>query len=692
MPPAWRRTRRAGPVVLAAPALAASVLALAAVAAPAAPAVASAGAATAGASRVALPDPTPYGTSGTIEPLSPGQQLNLRVYLAGQHPAGLAAAALAVATPHAAGYARYLTPAQYRQRFGPTTEQTARVTDWLKAQKMTITATTAHYVAVRATVAEADSAFGTQVSQYVTTTTGGKGGTFTSSIVATADGFSVPAALGADIASVTGIDQTVPPGTSAATQGAARSPAAEQAKAVPASASSASSQALGYQCSQYWGQHTEEIPAAYGRTSAPTQLCGYTPAQLRKAYGIAGSPYTGKGATIAIVLNEAWPTMLPDANRFFAANGIAGFAPGQYTESFDSGWASTCGVQQEGGNPGDPEEALDVETAHIAAPDAKVVLAAADCANQDDPSVVVGPLELQGLLDATTRVVDRHLADVVTSSWGYNASAADAAAWNLVFEQGALEGIGFDYSSGDGGSLANPAAGVPASVQFPAADPWVTAIGGTSLAIGRTGIAVADYPWGDNITQVDAAGTGYSAPPPGGFAGGSGGGISVFAEPGYQKPVVPAALATDGGTSPARRVVPDISADAGNNWLIGYTGAYGQQGVYAQDNEGGGTSGSSPLIAGLEADAMQAAGHPLGFANPALYLLAKTPAITDVRAVNPGHPPMVIGATLEGGSGDDYLTTLGEEQAPLRAAAGYDDVTGLGAPGTSFVTAFLGRR
>jgi hypothetical protein len=47
----------------------------------------------------------------------------------------------------------------------------------------------------------------------------------------------------------------------------------------------------------------------------------------------------------------------------------------------------------------------------------------------------------------------------------------------------------------------------------------------------------------------------------------------VFAESGYQKPVVPAALATDGGSSSARRVVPDISADAGNNWLIGYTAA-----------------------------------------------------------------------------------------------------------------------
>ena len=38
--------------------------------------------------------------------------------------------------------------------------------------------------------------------------------------------------------------------------------------------------------------------------------------------------------------------------------------------------------------------------------------------------------------------------------------------------------------------------------------------------------------------------------------------------------------------------------------------------------------------------------------------------------------------------GNDNLTTIGEDQPPLQSAAGYDDVTGLGAPTTSFVTAF----
>lgn len=92
--------------------------------------------------------------------------------------------------------------------------------------------------------------------------------------------------------------------------------------------------------------------------------------------------------------------------------------------------------------------------------------------------------------------------------------------------------------------------------------------------------------------------------------------------------VVPDALTTAGGTAPAHREQPDISADGdrATGWLVGYTtpnGAY-------HEELGAGTSGSSPLIAGLEADAAQASGHALGFANPLLYAMRNTPAIRDI--------------------------------------------------------------
>ena len=296
---------------------------------------------------------------------------------------------------------------------------------------------------------------------------------------------------------------------------------------------------------------------------------------------------------------------------------------------------------------------------------------------------------MQDLLDAANRIVDEHLANVVSGSFSDLESLyspADGAAWDLTFQQGAIEGIGFDLSSGDAGSGVNPPSQATA-ICFPSSSPWVTSVGGTTLEIGRNGTAVADYPWGDSATQENADGTGYTTPPPGEFlSGGTGGNSAFFAEPGYQKSVVPAAVATGDGADPAQRVVPDISANAESSELIGYTGAV-TSGVYGQVLEGG-TSEATPLFAGLEADAIQAAGHPLGFLNPALYKLNGTAAISDVPGVNPAHPPVVIGAQPFMGDGNDYLTTLGEDQAPLQAGRGYDNETGLGTPGPAFLTAF----
>lgn len=149
--------------------------------------------------------------------------------------------------------------------------------------------------------------------------------------------------------------------------------------------------------------------------------------------------------------------------------------------------------------------------------------------------------------------------------------------------------------------------------------------------------------------------------------------------------MVPKAVATQNGSGPAARVIPDISADAGSLWDIGYTGAI-TDGQYGEIISGG-TSGSSPLLAALEADAKHATGHAVGFVNPALYALCGSGAIRDILPVNPSDPPSVIGTQPFFGDNTDYLTTFGED-ATLVAGPGYDDATGLGAPTPSFVTGF----
>jgi subtilase family serine protease len=131
-------------------------------------------------------------------------------------------------------------------------------------------------LAVTATVAQADAAFDTQVSAYDSAD-----GRDSPGIVG---GFSVPAALGGDILSVTGIDQIALPASSSGSGSGGKSARKSAAKA------STTGTTAPFQCSQYWGQYTASIPEAYGHTSAPTALRGYTPDQIRQAYGIASSP------------------------------------------------------------------------------------------------------------------------------------------------------------------------------------------------------------------------------------------------------------------------------------------------------------------------------------------------------------------------------------------------------------------
>ena len=86
----------------------------------------------------------------------------------------------------------------------------------------------------------------------------------------------------------------------------------------------------------------------------------------------------------------------------------------------------------------------------------------------------------------------RRLADVVSDSWYLKGTentmdAATVAAYEQVFEQGAAEGIGFYFGTGDAGDQAftqpQPGWDGRPHVNYPASDPWVTAVGGTSLAV-----------------------------------------------------------------------------------------------------------------------------------------------------------------------------------------------------------------
>jgi subtilase family serine protease len=592
-----------------------------------------------------------------------------RVYLAGQNQAGLAAYATAVSTPGNALYGHYLTPAQVKAEFGPTAGQVSAVQSWLTGANLTVTKVDdgiGGYVDVQGSVQAAARAFGVSFGTFK--------GPDKKADRAPAQAATAPASVASAVLTVSGLDtathnlkptDTLPP------------PDPNYWVAPP--------------CSTYYAQKIAvNEPSAYGKKQ-PWTNCGYTPRQIRGAYNVARSGMTGKGQTVAVVDAYAAPTMLSDANEYARVTGDKPFRPGQYTQDLAGTFTQTAADECDA--PGwYGEETLDVESVHGEAPDANVTyVGAASCDDED-------------LASALALIVDNHLASIVTDSFGepYD-DATLIPEYTAIFQAGAIEGIGFFFSSGDDGyeSPAEDPGSDQIQVDWPDSSPWVTAVGGTSLAIGRSNNYEFETSWGTLLDPLAANGKSWEFTPPGVYPdyydGSSGGGVStVFTQPFYQAGVVPNSLATslpDGTTSPTpMRVVPDVSAlaDPSTGFLVGETTLQPDGTTYAFSlSRIGGTSLSSPTFAGIEADAQQAAGHPLGFANPAIYQRYGTSAFRDVtdHPLGPGYLAEVrnnyTDPSTKTGPLITWLRTLGidgEGAAALPAVRGYDDATGVGSP------------
>jgi subtilase family serine protease len=603
------------------------------------------------------------------QPVTTGT-VTARVYLAGQDPAGLAAYAMAASTPGSALYGHFLSPAQVMARYGPTQAQVSAVTSWLTGSGLSVTKVEDEmggYVAVQGSVQAAARAFGVTFGTFR--------GPDRKADRAPEQAASAPASVASAVLTVTGLDTATHDMTPADTL---PPPGPNYWVAPP--------------CSTYYGQKIAfNEPSAYG-AKQPWTNCGYTPRQIRGAYGVSQSGMTGKGVTVAVVDAYASPTMASDANQYANVTGDKPFGPGQYTQdlaaSFTDTGADECDAPGWYG-----EEALDVESVHGMAPDANVVyVGAASCTDQD-------------LGDALALIVADHLASIVTDSWGEPADqSSEIPVYDEIFQAGAAEGIGFFFSSGDSG-YESPAEDPGSDMQqtdFPPESPYVTAVGGTSLAIGRSSNYEWETSWGTLLDPLAANDRSWQSTPPGqyplGYDGSSGGGVSYdFTQPNYQAGVVPNSLATklpNGSTSPTpMRVVPDVSAlaDPSTGILVGQTTLQPNGTSFAFSlSRIGGTSVSCPVFAGIEADAQQKAGHPLGFANPVIYQRYGTSAFHDVT----DHPfgPAVHLAEVRSNYTDPstktgplvtYLRALGidgEGAAALPAVKGYDDATGVGSP------------
>jgi subtilase family serine protease len=323
-------------------------------------------------------------------------------------------------------------------------------------------------------------------------------------------------------------------------------------------------------------------------TSEPT---GYGPGSLRSAYNLeSASLGGGSGQTIAIVDAFNDPNAESDLAVYRShfglppcttANGCfkkVNQSGGTNYPRNDSGWAQ--------------EISLDLDMASAICPNCKVLLVEAT----SNSFANLGVAEDYGAAHA----------NVVSNSFGGSEFSSETSiTYGGHFNH---PGVAITVSSGDSGY----------GVEFPAASPYVTAVGGTSLKASSS----AARGWTE--TAWSKAGSGCSA---------------YVAKPGWQ---------TDSGC--ARRTVADVSADADPNTGVAVYDSFRTGGWLVF----GGTSVSAPIVAGVYALAGNAASVVYGS-----YPYAHSGALYDVTSGS------------NGSCGGSYLCT---------ATAGYDGPTGLGTP------------
>jgi subtilase family serine protease len=313
---------------------------------------------------------------------------------------------------------------------------------------------------------------------------------------------------------------------------------------------------------------------------------------------------------------------------------------------------------------------------------------------------------------------------VVSNSWDDTAGdlledPATRAAYDDLFMLADSTGMTIQFSSGDDGD--NFYLVGFSAADYPAESPYVTSVGGTSLEIGSDGSRIGELGWDTgrsfycsaNLVNILCSPSQEGTWLPATADGISGGYTSYnYTQPPYQAGVVPSSLALrneaiDGPTP--MRVEPDISADAdpGTGFLIGLHMTLPNGTAQYIETRYGGTSLASPLLAGIVADADQAAGQPIGFINPIIYGMANnSAAIYDVVP-----PPSKVGNFRQDYAGPlglglpttgyadsyrefewrgaevycDETGNCASRQEPLTTAPGYDSLTGLGSPGPDFV-------
>ena len=349
-----------------------------------------------------------------------------------------------------------------------------------------------------------------------------------------------------------------------------------------------------------------------------------SPSDLRTHYNIPAN-LDGTGQTIVIIDPPGTGDVADDLNTFSRFNGL----PSCNTKNpcFQHIDLSN-GVAPSGNSDAGREIELDTQMAHGIAPKANIILLTAASSSFTDLNAAMSY--------AAT------IPGVTIVSMSLGGSAGVSTQQNQDNKLAAIQAAGgpvYFVSSGDNGYLA--------TAQYPAASPYVTAVGGTRIHA---------VPWTSSASETAWQ---YS----------SGGPSAYFAMPSWQTALVGSANITANNN---RRAIPDVAAVADPQ--------YSAVATYYKNSwtMAGGTSVAAPVWAGIGALFGQ-------------YLSNKGSSLATLTSTTPGGFNGLIyqSKLIQGNTAGFYDITSGSNNlstntcAICNAVSGYDDVTGLGAPNVS---------
>ena len=266
-------------------------------------------------------------------------------------------------------------------------------------------------------------------------------------------------------------------------------------------------------------------PNPGGSASPDAQPPGYSPAQVRHAYGFdqvkfGSTPGDGRGQTIAIVDAYNDPKIKSDLATFDSKFKLP--APPSFLVLNQTGRTKLPAA-----NGGWAQEiSLDVEWAHAIAPKANILLVESTTSGFND------------MLQAINYARNRVGVSAVSMSFTFSDFSSEANYDSYFTTPAGHTGVSFVAASGDSGNLS----------AWPDASPNVLSVGGTSLTLDASNNRLSETAW----------------------SGSSGGPSAYEPVPSYQQGLP--------GADPNFRSMPDVSYNANPNTGVAIYDSFAFQG------------------------------------------------------------------------------------------------------------------